>query len=161
MNIQIDKDLDQRTMRIATELDATVERAWQLWADPRQLERWWGPPGYPATFEDHELVAGGKATYFMTSPEGERYRGWWRVIAVDAPTRLEVEDGFADASGAPNPEMPTSIMVMELEAIGDARTRMVMVTTWPTREAMERTIEMGVEEGLEAAMGQIPAVLAG
>ena len=67
----VHKDPDALTMAITVELDATVERAWQLWADPRQLERWWGPPGYPATFVDHDLVGGGRVTYFMTSPEGE------------------------------------------------------------------------------------------
>src|SRR5918995_434428 len=53
----------------------TVRRAWQLWADPRQLERWWGPPGYPATFVDHDLTVGSRATYYMTSPEGEKHSG--------------------------------------------------------------------------------------
>jgi hypothetical protein len=35
----------------------------------------------------------------MTGPEGDRHRGWWRVIAVDAPRALEFEDGFADDDG--------------------------------------------------------------
>ena len=50
------KDPEALTMTITAELDATVERAWQLWADPRQLERWWGPPTYPATVVDHDLA---------------------------------------------------------------------------------------------------------
>jgi hypothetical protein len=29
---------------LVAEFDAPIERVWQLWADPRQLERWWGPP---------------------------------------------------------------------------------------------------------------------
>ena len=56
----VHKDPDALTMAITVELDATVERAWQLWADPRQLERWWGPPGYPATFVDHVLTVGSR-----------------------------------------------------------------------------------------------------
>jgi uncharacterized protein YndB with AHSA1/START domain len=89
----VHKDPDALTMAIIVELDAPVERAWQLWADPRQLERWWGPPGYPATFVDHDLTAGSRVTYFMTSPEGEKYHGWWEVLAVDPPQRLEVRNG--------------------------------------------------------------------
>ena len=46
------------TMTITAEFDAPIERVWQLWADPRQLERWWGPPTYPATVVDHDLSPG-------------------------------------------------------------------------------------------------------
>lgn len=66
---EVHKDRDALTMTVAAELDAGIERAWQLWADPRQLERWWGPPMYPATFVDHDLTPGGRATYYMTDPK--------------------------------------------------------------------------------------------
>ncbi len=104
------KDPEALTMTIAVELDATVERAWQLWADPRQLERWWGPPTYPATVVDHDLATGGGVTYFMTGPDGDKAHGWWQVLAVEPPNRLELKDGFADAAGTPNETMPTTTM---------------------------------------------------
>ena len=34
------KDPQALTMTIDAEFDAPPERVWQLWADPRQLERW-------------------------------------------------------------------------------------------------------------------------
>ena len=40
----VDKNIDALTMTITAEFDADAERLWELWADPRQLERWWGPP---------------------------------------------------------------------------------------------------------------------
>ena len=47
----VGKDPEALNMTIITELDATVERAWQLWADLRQLDRWAGNPndGMPTT----------------------------------------------------------------------------------------------------------------
>ena len=96
------KDRDALTMTVKSEFDAPVERVWQLWSNPRQLERWWGPPTYPATVVDHDLSAGGRVSYYMTGPDGDRSHGWWRVIAVDAPSSLEFEDGFADSEGNPN-----------------------------------------------------------
>ena len=48
------KDPAALTMTLTAEFDASPERVWQLWADPRQLERWWGPPTYPATFTAHD-----------------------------------------------------------------------------------------------------------
>ena len=96
------KDPTALTMTVASEWDAPIARVWQLWADPRKLERWWGPPTYPATVVEHDLRPGGKVSYFMTSPEGEQHHGWWKVVAVDEPHRLDLEDGFADTDGNPN-----------------------------------------------------------
>ena len=67
------------TLTATVELDAAVEDVWQLWANPRLLERWWGPPTYPATFVDHDLTPGGRISYYMTGPDGEEPHGWWRI----------------------------------------------------------------------------------
>ena len=156
----VDKDPEALTMTMTVELDAPVERAWQLWADPRQPERWWGPPGYPATFVDHDLTPGRRATYYMTSPEGEKHHGWWEVLAVDAPRRLEVKDGFGDDSGTPNDDMPEGRMVVTLDE-RDRKTVMVITSHFPSTEAMEELLKMGQEEGMVQALGQIEAILAG
>jgi len=154
----VHKDPATLTMVVTAEFSAPVERVWQLWADPRKLERWWGPPTYPATVVDHDLAVGGSVTYFMTGPEGDKHHGWWRILAVDAPRSLELQDGFADDSGAPNPDLPSTTMRMTLTEQGDS-TEMVITTTFPSAEAMQQMVEMGMEEGLQEAMGQMDALL--
>lgn len=155
----IHKDPEALTMTITASFDAPVERVWSVWADPRQLERWWGPPAYPATVLDHELTPGGRVTYFMTGPEGDRHGGWWRVLAVEPPHGLEFEDGFADGAGEPNPNMPTTITRVSLTALEDGGTTMTIEATFPTLEAMEKLIAMGMEEGIALAVGQIGGLL--
>lgn len=110
------KDAESLTMTINATFDAPVERVWQVWNDPRQLERWWGPPTYPATVVDHDFSPGGTVTYYMTGPEGDRPHGWWRVVAVDAPHHLQFEDGFADGDGRPDPSLPTTNCTVHLLA---------------------------------------------
>ncbi|WP_268761531.1 SRPBCC domain-containing protein, partial [Frankia sp. AvcI1] len=132
-----------------------------IWADPRQLERWWGPPTYPATVVEHDLAPGGSVTYFMTGPEGDRHYGWWRVRAVDVPHRLEFEDGFADDEGRPNLDMPTTIVRVRLTAEDESATVMTIESTFPSSEAMEQMVSMGMVEGMSEALGQIDALLAG
>lgn len=157
----VEKDPTTLTMKVTAELAVTAERAWQLWADPRQLERWWGPPTYPATVVDHDLSPGGRVTYFMTGPEGDKSQGWWEVLAAEPPRRLELRDGFADESGAPNENMPTMTMSVALtEQDGGAGTVMTIETRFPSLEAMEQLLSMGMEEGMSSAMGQIDAILA-
>ena len=155
----VHKDPEQLTMTITSEFDADIGRVWQMWEDPRLLERWWGPPTYPATVVDHDLTPGGRVSYFMTGPEGDKAGGWWRVIAVDAPRRLEFEDGFADDAGEPNPDMPTMSIQVSLDELGAGSTRMAIETTFPSLEAMDQMISMGMEEGMTLAVGQIDDLL--
>jgi uncharacterized protein YndB with AHSA1/START domain len=156
----VHKDTDALTMTVAAEFDAPAKRVWELWEDPRQLERWWGPPTYPATFVEHDLTPGGRTNYFMTGPEGDQPRGWWLVRTVDAPRHLEFEDGFADSAGAPDPSMPTTIIRVTLDEQSDGGTHMVIETSFPSREVMEQMITMGMDEGMAAALGQADALLA-
>ena len=159
MSVTIDKDHEARTLTITASYDAPVARVWQLWADPRQLERWWGPPTYPATVVDHDLSPGGTVRYFMTGPEGDTSGGWWRVISVDEPRALEFEDGFADESGKPNPNLPTTTTRVSIDEDAAGGTRMTVVTTFPSTEAMDQMLSMGMEEGMAAAASQIDAIL--
>lgn len=158
---RIDKDPDALTLTVIADYDVPVERAWQLWADPRQLERWWGPPGYPATVVDHDLSVGGDVRYYMTSPEGDKYHGYWRVIAVEAHRSLQVLDGFSHDDGTPNDDMPTTTMHLSLTGRDDGGTTVSIVSSFATLEHLEQLVEMGMLEGLQAAMGQIDDILAG
>ncbi len=155
----IERDAERLTLTITAEFDASIDAVWQLWENPRHLEQWWGPPTYPATFVDHDFTPGGSINYFMTSPEGDKYHGWWRVLALDPPTSLEFEDGFADKAGQPNPAMPTSIIRVRITSLAADATRMAIETTFSSAAAMEQLLTMGMAEGMAEAMSQIPAVL--
>jgi uncharacterized protein YndB with AHSA1/START domain len=133
---------------------------WQLWADPRQLERWWGPPTYPATFTKHDLAPGSRVEYHMTGPEGDQPRGFWDIVEADAPNSLVFRDGFANDDGTPNTDLPLGEARVRIEDIGGGRTRMSIKNIFPSAEAMEQVLAMGMEEGMTQALGQIDAILA-
>jgi uncharacterized protein YndB with AHSA1/START domain len=156
----VHKDPSARTMTLTAEFDASAERVWQLWADPRQLERWWGPPTWPATFTKHDLSPGSRVDYHMTGPEGEEAHGYWNVVETDPPHRLVFRDGFAHDDGTPNDALPQNEGRVTIEEIGDGRTRMSIHSIFPSTEAMEQVLAMGMEEGLKLAVGQIDAILA-
>ena len=155
----IQKDLDALTLTITAEFAAPVERVWNLYADARQLEQVWGPPGYPATFVDHSLTPGSRVTYYMTSPEGEKYGGWWEVTEVDEPRSFSFRDGFADSDLNPVPDMPVSDCVYRFEPTDDG-TSAVYTTTYASAEELQKVLDMGMEEGARLAIDQIDAFLA-
>ncbi|MCG7310547.1 SRPBCC domain-containing protein [Brachybacterium sp. ACRRE] len=156
----ITTDLDALTITITAQFDAPVERIWQIYADPRQLERIWGPPAYPATFVDHDLTPGGRMNYYMTSPEGEKLGGFWEILEVDEPRFFRYRDGFADAENgfAVNTDLPVAENTATFEA-ADGGTRAVYVSIHPTREGLQQVIDMGVEEGSRESIDQIDALV--
>jgi uncharacterized protein YndB with AHSA1/START domain len=154
----VTKDIDNLTVTLVADFDGPIERVWQLWADPRQLERWWGPPTYPSTVEQHDLTPGGEVTYYMTGPEGEKHRGWWRIKSVNPPKSLEFTDGFADQDGTPIADMPISMVHMQLTE-HDGGTRMELRSTFESREDLEKWLSTGTLEGQQQAVGQMDALL--
>lgn len=157
--VSTNKDVEALTMTFVAEFSAPAERVWELWKDPRQLERWWGPPMWPATFEKHEFEVGGRSAYYMTGPDGEKAHGWWQITAIDAPNRLELDDGFTDDDGAPATTIEPTHALVTLETI-DGVTRMTLVSTFASTEQLEQMMQMGMEEGMRLAVGQMDAILA-
>ena len=154
------KDPERLTLTIEAEFHASVERIWELWADPRKLERWWGPPTYPASFTKHDLAPGSRVEYYMTGPAGDQPHGYWDVLEVEPPRRILFRDGFANADGTPNTEMPINTIRVGIEEVAQGRTRMSIESVFPSIEAMEQVLAMGMEEGLIQAVSQIDAILA-
>lgn len=156
----ITKNTDDNSIVITAEFKAPVERVWQLYADPRQLERVWGPPTHPATFVEHDLSVGTRTTYYMTGPDGEKFAGYWRITEVDEPNSFAFADGFADPEDfAPNTDLPESQNVYRFESTGDG-TRATFTSTYATPEALQQVLAMGMEEGATQAINQIDDFLA-
>lgn len=155
----VEKDLENLTMTIIADFPVPVRRLWDAYADPRQIEKFWGPPTYPATFTRHDLYPGGRSEYYMTGPEGDRSAGYWEYLTVQEGRSFEVLDGFAGEDGQPNEQMPSMRMIFTFEeTAGGSRLR--TVTYFNTAQELEQLLEMGMEEGTKAAMAQIDEVLA-
>ncbi|MGB4135917.1 MAG: SRPBCC family protein, partial [Microbacterium sp.] len=156
--IDIATDTENLTLTVTAEFAAPVERVWGIYADPRQLERFWGPPGWPATFHTWDRTIGGRADYSMTGPHGETSRAYWEFLSIDEPRGFSVLDGFSDENGEPNGDMPAMRMEFAFEEAGEG-TRMVTTSHFDSLEGLEQVVAMGVIEGTRMAMSQIDAVL--
>ena len=154
----VTKDPEALTMTIVAEFPASPQRLWDAYADPRQLEKFWGPPTYPATFTRHDMFAGGRSAYAMIGPEGDVSRGYWEFLDVKAPHSFEVRDGFCRPDGTPNTDMPSMRMTFEFEATNSG-SRLTTTTFFNSVDELEQLLNMGMEEGTRQAMGQIDAVL--
>lgn len=153
-------DPEALTMTLTAEFDAPVGRLWDAFTNPRQLERFWGPPGWPATFPTFDFEVGGRAVYFMTSPQGEKSYGSWEFLEIDGPQGFTVLDNFANEDGAPLDGMPTMRVVFRFDETGTG-SRMVNTTYFASAEALEQVVAFGAVEGSTMAINQLDRVLAG
>jgi uncharacterized protein YndB with AHSA1/START domain len=150
----ITKDPATLSLTVVADYPVPQERLWEAFADPRQLERFWGPPFAPATFTRHDFTVGGRAEYFLTGPAGERWNGSWNFTAVNPTAYFEALDGDDNVD---DETMPAAMrFAFESTPTGS---RFTCVTTFSSVEAMEQTIP-GMEEGLRAALPQLDAMLA-
>jgi uncharacterized protein YndB with AHSA1/START domain len=159
----VTKDPENLTMTVVADFPVPLRRLWDAYSDPRQLERFWGPPTFPATFTRHDVFPGGRSNYLMTGPDGSSHGGYWEWIDVKAPegdlASFEVKDGFTNDDGSPNTDMPDMRMVFHFEST-DAGSRVTTTTHFNSPEQLAQLLEMGMEDGMKEAMGQIDDVLA-
>ena len=148
------KDPENLTFTLVADFPVPQQRLWEAWTDPRQLERFWGPPFAPATFTHHDFTVGGRAEYFLTGPNGEKWNGSWKFTAIDPIDSFEASDGDDNAD---DENMPAAMsFAFETTPTGS---RLTSVTRFSSVEAMAETIP-GMEEGLRAAMPQLDELLA-
>lgn len=159
----VSKDPENLTMTVVADFAAPLQRLWDAYTDPRQIEKFWGPPDWPATFTRHDVFPGGKTHYAMAGPDGSTHGGYWDWIDVKAPqggdvASFEVKDGFAD-DGVTKDDLPSMRMVFQFEST-ESGSRVITTTHFNSAEELAQMLEMGMEEGLRGAMGQIDDVLA-
>jgi uncharacterized protein YndB with AHSA1/START domain len=155
----VTRDTDALTMTVVAEFPADVQRLWEAYVDPRQLERFWGPPTWPATFTRHDAAVGGRSAYTMKGPDGDAASGYWEWLSVEPLKSFEVRDGFATPDGEPNPDLPSMRMQFVFEET-DGGSRVTTRTRFSSLADLEQLVEMGMEEGLREAMGQMDRVVA-
>lgn len=153
------RDTDALTLTVVADFPVRVERLWEAFVDPRQLERFWGPPCWPATFARHDAAAGGRSTYSMKGPDGDTHGGYWEWLSVEEPKGFEVREGFATPDGEPDAELPSMLLQFVFEAT-DGGARVITTTCFDSEADLEQLLEMGMEGGLREAMGQLEATLA-
>ena len=150
----VTKDPENLTLTVVADFPVPQQRLWDAWTDSRQLERFWGPPFAPATFTQHDFTVGGRAEYFLSGPDGEKWSGSWKFTAIDPIDSFEAQDGEDNAE---DENLPASIkFTFEATPTGS---RMISVNSFSSLEAMEQTLP-GMEEGLRAALPQLDTLFA-
>jgi len=140
----------ERDLVITRTFDAPPRIVFEAWTKSELLKRWWVPKAAPMSLLSCDVDArvGGKYRFVFAFPNAEPVAFFGTYLEVAPPSRLvwtneESEDGAV-----------TTLTFEEK----DGRTLLVMHERYPSKEALDRSIE-GMEGGLPEQFAQLDELL--
>ena len=154
----ITKDAANKKMVVFRNFDAPVEQVWAAWTQKELLEQWWAPEPWKAHSKSMDFSEGGSWLYAMVGPDGNEH--WAKVVyeTIKPIDYFTAKDCFCDAEGNENRELPGMHWKNIFHKDGNA-TKVEVLITFPTQEALEKIVEMGFEEGFTMAHGNLDRLL--
>jgi uncharacterized protein YndB with AHSA1/START domain len=132
-------------------LNASRELVWEVWTDPRHIEKWWGPIGFTTTTKEFDLRPGGQWLHTIHGPDGTDYRNDITFTLIKKPERIEYDHG-------PSPIFHTTV-TFDVET--ENSTKLTMVAVFPTKAERDRTAEkFGAVEGMHQTLGRLSEYIA-
>jgi uncharacterized protein YndB with AHSA1/START domain len=139
-------------LRLERSLDATPERVFAAFLDPRGLEEWFGPNGFTCRRAELDARAGGRYRLTMQPPEGEVFHIAGEFRELDPPRRL----AFTFLYEEPDPDDRETVVALAFEPAGGG-TRLVLDQgpfKTETRLELHRAGWTDTLERLARALGQ-------
>jgi uncharacterized protein YndB with AHSA1/START domain len=142
----------EHDFRIERICNAERARVWRAFTEPELLAQWWGR-GHHVDVEYFELRPGGRWRFVEATDDGPQgFQGEFREIA---PPERFVQTFEWD--GAPG---QFSVMTTVLEDLGDGRTRLIGLASFPTSGERDAMMHSGMEEGVNASYAALDRLLA-
>lgn len=141
-----------REILIERVFDAPRDRVWRAFTDPSLVAQWWGR-GNQLVIERMEVERGGHWRFVEHSAEGVHgFEGRYREVTP--PERI-VQTFEWDG-------MPAYVVIetIELEDLGDGRTKVINTSLFHTTEERDGMLMSGMEQGLNESYAALDRLLA-
>lgn len=148
-----------KTITVTREFDAPVELVWKAWTQAELLDQWWAPKPYKANTIEINFKSGGSWRYFMEGPDGSRHYCRADYDTVVPNKSFTGIDAFTDEKGTITNEFPRMSWHTTFTQSGK-RTKVEVVITFDSIEALEKIVELGFKEGFAMAHGNLDELLA-
>jgi uncharacterized protein YndB with AHSA1/START domain len=138
--------MTEHTIVIERELDAPRELVWQVWTDPDEVARWWGPEHFTTPREkiEFDLKPGGVCRLTMVGPDGEEYPSDGHFGIVEPPQRLSFGEEITD-----HPMIESGETTIEFVDLGAGRTKVVVTSRMVTSDDMPAMATAGWNSQLD------------
>ena len=141
-----------RTIQVERIFNASRERVWKAFTDPKLLAQWWGR-GNKLVIERYEFERGGHYRFVEHSDHGVHgFEGRYREVKPMERISMTFEwDGM--------PGYP-AVSTAEFHDKGDGRTKVVSTMQFYTPEERDGILQSGMEGGMNESYAALDALLA-
>jgi uncharacterized protein YndB with AHSA1/START domain len=133
-------------LRIVRDFDASPERVYQAWTDPRLVKRWFGPSEFSTPIAEIDLRIGGTYRIGMKSPDGELYVATGEYREVVQNRKLVFTWRWEDSPS----DTPGTLVTVEFKRSGQNTELVFTHENFTTEELMKDH-----QEGWEGALSKL------
>jgi uncharacterized protein YndB with AHSA1/START domain len=159
-NFVFDPDLAAKTIRVAREFNAPIEKVWKAFTDPGLLAKWTAPKPWTAQFKVYDFTVGGISLYAMASPEGHIHWVYDEFTAIENGSVISTMGMHCDGDGNPVLDGPKSYKDTTFSSIDGNRTKVDTVLTFEDEATIKWFVEGGFKEGTTITFDQLDELLA-
>ena len=139
---------------INREFTAPRQLVWDVWTQPKHIEKWFGPKGFDTRVEKFDFKVGGRATYVMVRPDGKEYPGtgvYKEIVPIEKiVTTDEFGEGFEESH--PDMDLPQGMVTTALFDDLSDKTKLTLIISHPTVEDRKKHEAMGVVDGWNSSL---------
>jgi uncharacterized protein YndB with AHSA1/START domain len=148
---------DPRHLSITRTLAAPRAAVWRCWVEGELLKQWFCPKPWWVSLAELDVRPGGASNIIMNGPNGEVMPNPGQYLEVVAGERLSFTDAFI-GDWQPGGAVPFMVGHVTLADAPDGGTLMVWGARHWSVEATQQHVDMGFDEGWNAAADQLEAL---
>ena len=151
-------DKETGTITIRREFAARRQLVWDCHTKRELLEQWFAPKPLTARTKSMDFREGGHWHYVMIDPDGTEYWGRADYLTIDPIDGYTVLDGFSDASGALDPDLPRATWDVSFRDLS-GRTLVQTIISYDSPADLDKVIAMGMQEGMTSALERLDELI--
>ena len=151
-------DTEKSVITVKRQFAGNRQLVWDCHTKSELLDQWFAPKPLTTKTKHMDFSEGGYWLYAMVEPGGQEYWGrldYQSIHPIDNYTAL---DGFSDASGALNPDLPRAQWNVTFTD-ASSRTLVTTVVSYNSPAELQKVIDMGMKEGLTSTLERLDELL--
>ena len=137
---------------------ASINDVFDAYTNPSLFEQWFHPQGAKTKVYRFNVKEGGEAFFAIETPEQTSYT-LTEYQKVDRPNYLEYLDYFATPEGQKDTRLPGMHISINFKSDNKQTTTVTSTSMFPTKEAAQQAVDMGVEVGMNSTLDQLEKLL--
>lgn len=151
-------DKENKRVYVQRTFDSALKNVWAAWTESSLLEQWWAPYPWKTITKTMDFREGGFWLYAMQGPDGTKIWARFDYGAIVPLQYFASEDTFTDEHGVPNSDIAGSDWKTTFTETGNITTVNIELL-FKTVADLEKTMEMGFEEGFKMALDNLEELL--